>query len=60
MKSKKLSKKRAKSILFYLVDAGVSQDRLSAKGYGFTRPVFEIPQNEMEKEANRRVEILIK
>ena len=60
MKSKKLSKKRAKSILFYLVEAGVSQDRLSAKGYGFTKPVFDSPQNEMEKEANRRVEILIK
>ncbi len=60
MKSKKLSKKRAKSILFYLVDAGVSQDRLSAKGYGFMKPVFESPKNEMEKEANRRVEILIK
>ena len=60
MKSKKLSKKRAKSILFYLVDAGVSQDRLSAKGYGFTKPVFGSPENEMEKEANRRVEILIK
>lgn len=60
MKSKKLSKKRAKSILFYLVDAGVDQDRLSAKGYGFTKPIFGSPENEMEKEANRRVEILIK
>tara|TARA_Y100001978_G_C23698457_1_gene439169 strand:- start:1992 stop:3113 length:1122 start_codon:yes stop_codon:yes gene_type:complete len=60
MKSKKLSKKRAKRILFYLVDAGISHDRLSAKGYGFTKPVFDSPQNEMEKETNRRVEILIK
>ena len=60
IKSKRLSKKRAKSILSYLVDAGVSRDRLSAKGYGFTKPIFESPENEMEKEANRRVEILIK
>jgi OOP family OmpA-OmpF porin len=60
MKSKRLSKKRAKSILFYLVEAGVSQERLSTKGYGFTKPIFKAPENEMQKEANRRVDILIK
>ena len=60
MKSKRLSKKRAKSVLAYLFQAGIAKERLSAKGFGFTRPVYAQPKNEMEKEANRRVEILIK
>lgn len=60
MQSKRLSKKRAKSVLDYLIDAGISSDRLSSVGFGFTQPVYEHPKNEMEKEANRRVEVLIK
>ena len=59
MKSKRLSKKRAKSVLIYLINAGISKDRLSARGFGFTNPVYAHPKNEMEKEANRRVEVLI-
>ncbi len=59
-RSKTLSKRRAKSILSYLEKAGVSSKRLSAKGFGFTKPVYENPETEMQKEANRRVEILIK
>ncbi len=58
--SKRLSKKRAKEIVKHLVSAGISPKRLSAKGFGFTKPVYEFPETEMEKEANRRVEILIK
>jgi outer membrane protein OmpA-like peptidoglycan-associated protein len=60
MRSKRLSKKRAKSVLDYLIEAGISSDRLSSVGFGFTKPVYDQPKNEMEKEANRRVEILIK
>ena len=58
--SRRLSKKRAKEIVKHLVSAGISPKRLSAKGFGFTKPVYEFPETEMEKEANRRVEILIK
>ena len=60
IKSKRLSKKRAKSVLVYLTNAGISSDRLGAVGFGFTKPVYAHPKNEMQKEANRRVEILIK
>ena len=60
MRSKRLSKKRAKSVLDYLRDAGISSDRLSSVGFGFDKPVHDEPKNEMEKEANRRVEVLIK
>ncbi|MBT5438416.1 MAG: OmpA family protein [Flavobacteriales bacterium] len=59
MRSKRLSKKRAKSVLDYLIDAGISSDRLSSVGFGFDKPVHDEPKNEMEKEANRRVEVLI-
>jgi len=58
--SKRLSKKRAKEIVKHLAQAGISPKRLSAKGFGFTKPVYAVPETEMQKEANRRVEILIK
>jgi outer membrane protein OmpA-like peptidoglycan-associated protein len=58
--SKRLSKRRAKRILNYLVECGISESRLSAVGFGNTKPVFKSPKNDDEKEANRRVEILIK
>jgi outer membrane protein OmpA-like peptidoglycan-associated protein len=58
--SKRLSKRRAKRILNYLVENGISESRLSSVGFGNSKPVFKNPQNDEEKEANRRVEILIK
>lgn len=56
----KISEARAKRILKYLVDHGIDKNRLSAVGYGNTRPVFEQPKLLAEEQANRRVEILIK
>ncbi len=58
--SKRLSKRRAKRILNYLVEAGIAESRLSAVGFGNSKPVYKNPKNDDEKEANRRVEILIK
>ena len=58
--SKRLSKKRAKKIMEYLVDSGVSASRLSAVGMGNTKPVYANPETDEQKEANRRVEIKIK
>ena len=57
--SMKLSKKRAQKVVEYLVDGGVDSKRLKAIGFGNTKPIFKDPQTEEEKEANRRVEILI-
>ena len=57
--SMKLSKKRAQKVVDYLVDGGVDSKRLKAIGFGNTKPIFKDPQTEEEKEANRRVEILI-
>jgi outer membrane protein OmpA-like peptidoglycan-associated protein len=57
--SMKLSKKRAQKVVDYLVEGGVERERLKAIGFGNTKPIYKDPQNEEEKEANRRVEIKI-
>lgn len=53
----KLSEKRAKAVMKYLVEKGVEQDRLSAKGFGFAKPIApnDTPEGRAE---NRRVELM--
>lgn len=58
--SMKLSKKRAQKVVAYLVEGGIDPKRLTAIGFGNTKPIYKNPQTEEEKEANRRVEILIR
>lgn len=56
----KLSYRRALVILKYLTGHGVQLGRLGFKGYGSNDPIYKLPEkNEMERIANRRVEILI-
>ncbi|MEP3630922.1 MAG: OmpA family protein [Hyphomicrobiales bacterium] len=53
--NQRLSEARAKSVVDYLVNAGVSADRLNAVGYGETNPV--VVNNSRENKAkNRRIE----
>ncbi|MFZ5475169.1 MAG: OmpA family protein [Myxococcota bacterium] len=54
----KLSDGRAKSVMAYLLKAGVSAQRLTAAGFGETRPV-EKAESEQAWELNRRVEFVI-
>jgi len=54
----KLSDDRAKSVAKYLVDHGVEASRLTAKGYGITRPIADNATVE-GREQNRRVEFNI-
>lgn len=56
--NKKLSKKRADSVMAYLVEHGVEATRLVAAGFGEDVPLVpnDSPEN---KEKNRRVEFLI-
>src|SRR6478735_1444413 len=51
----KLSDARAKAVMKYLVDHGIEKERLTAKGFGSSKP---IAANETEegREKNRRVE----
>ena len=56
-----LSDRRAKSVMKWLVDkGGIAADRLSAKGFGETKPLVTPDESEADREKNRRVEFLIK
>ena len=52
----KLSLKRAKAVADYIISHGISPDRVTYKGYGFTKPIA--PNDTPEGRAlNRRVQI---
>ena len=53
-----LSEKRAKSVCRFLVQSGISEERLSSRGYGFSQPV-QPNDNEEGRAANRRTEFKI-
>jgi outer membrane protein OmpA-like peptidoglycan-associated protein/tetratricopeptide (TPR) repeat protein len=53
-----LSQKRAEYILTYLVSKGIAKTRLSAKGYGESKPVKQT-EEETNHALNRRVEFTI-
>lgn len=56
--NQKLSDQRAKSVMDYLVGKGVEASRLTAKGFGETKPIASNATEE-GKEQNRRVEFII-
>jgi len=53
-----LSKNRVKSVKEYLVGKEIAEKRIQTKAYGGTHPLVK-KENESERHANRRVEILI-
>lgn len=55
----RLSEARAKRVYNYLVEVGISKERMTYKGYGGTMPVYAKPRFAYEEQANRRVEIKI-
>ncbi|NRR90452.1 OmpA family protein [Winogradskyella undariae] len=65
--NEKLSERRAKSTRQYLIDKGISSERLTAKGYGESRlvndcgcePTNESSCSEEEHQLNRRSEFII-
>ena len=59
-KAQKLSEQRAMMVKKYLVQNGVRSERLYPIGFGSSKPIYMQPQTEEQKEANRRVEILIR
>ena len=54
-----LSKARAEAVVAYLVKAGVDSGRLSAVGFGASRPIAP-NDTEVGRALNRRIEILVK
>jgi outer membrane protein OmpA-like peptidoglycan-associated protein len=56
--NKKLSDDRSKSVRQYLIEHGIEEDRLTAKGYGDEKPIAD-NETEEGREKNRRVEFNI-
>ena len=53
-----LSQARAEAVVAYLVKKGIAADRLTAKGYGETKPL--VPNDsKANKQKNRRVQFVI-
>jgi OOP family OmpA-OmpF porin len=57
-KNRELTQSRAEAVVDYLVDAGIRRERLTAVGYGESKPIADnaTPQG---KAANRRIEFTV-
>ncbi|MCX6140184.1 MAG: OmpA family protein, partial [Candidatus Kapabacteria bacterium] len=53
-----LSQERAEAVRTYLVQKGISPDRLSAKGFGKGRPLTKSAKD-VDRQRNRRVDFRI-
>ncbi len=57
---RKLSYQRAKAVAMFLRQNGIEKERTSFEGLGTTDPIYPLPENnEEERAANRRVEVLV-
>ncbi|MCD4746863.1 MAG: OmpA family protein [Bacteroidales bacterium] len=56
--NKKLSHKRAKSVYDYLIENGISKERLTFLGYGFSKPI-DTNETEEGRANNRRTEFKV-
>jgi outer membrane protein OmpA-like peptidoglycan-associated protein len=56
--NQQLSENRAKNVAFYLMDNGITRDRIKTYGYGEERPIASNATREGKQE-NRRVTFLI-
>jgi outer membrane protein OmpA-like peptidoglycan-associated protein len=55
-----LSGSRAKVVYDFLIQSGIKPERLSFRGFGSTKPIYPMPeQNDIQQVSNRRVEIRI-
>lgn len=54
-----LSLNRANKIKELLEKKGIHKDRIKTMGYGNTLPIYKVPQSELDRRANRRIEVEI-
>ena len=55
----KLSQRRADSAVAYIIGKGIDKARITAKGYGETRPIVKDAKTEEEYQKNRRTEFKV-
>lgn len=55
----KLSQKRAESVVNYIINSGITKERLVAKGYGESIPIVKNAQTEEDHQKNRRTSFRI-
>lgn len=55
----KLSQQRAEAAVAYIVSKGIAKSRITAKGYGETRPIVKDAKTEEEYQRNRRTEFKV-
>ena len=55
----KLSQQRAESAVAYIVSKGIDKRRITARGYGETRPIVKDAKTEEEYQRNRRTEFKV-
>ena len=54
-----LSQRRAQSAVDYIISKGISKSRITAKGYGESRPVIKNAKTEEDYQRNRRTEFKV-
>ena len=54
-----LSKERAQAVYNYLIDNGISKDRLTYKGYGNFEMLYPRAETPIQEQMNRRVELKV-
>lgn len=59
LRSRWLSRKRARTVRRYLIQSGIDKSRVSFKGYGNEHMLYPEPETTQEEAANRRVEVKI-
>ncbi|MFD1467514.1 OmpA family protein [Hymenobacter caeli] len=55
----KLSQRRAEAAVDYIVSKGIDRARITARGYGETRPIIVNPKSEADYQRNRRTEFKV-
>ncbi|MEO1256017.1 MAG: OmpA family protein, partial [Bacteroidota bacterium] len=55
-----ISQKRANAVKKWLVDNGVSEDRMTARGYGENQPMATNDDELEGRELNRRIEVIVR
>ncbi|MHA6248676.1 OmpA family protein [Pontibacter sp. CAU 1760] len=57
--NQKLSQRRAESAVEYIISKGIDRSRITAKGYGESRPVVRNATTDQEHQRNRRTEFKV-